>query len=136
MNLTLGEHYQTNAKYGCWLWLGHGLGAYGGLYVGKEHLYAHRYSYELHVGPIPEGLVIDHLCRNPLCIRPSHLEAVTQLENVHRGNSMLRKTHCDYGHSLEDGYPYKRHGREYVKCKPCAIETQRRYKAQKKLVLS
>ena len=63
---------------------------------------AHRYAYERFLGPIPDGLVIDHLCRNPGCVNPGHLEAVTQRENVLRGVGLFaqqaRRTHCPRGH--------------------------------------
>lgn len=70
----------------CWLWAG-GITAagYGALRSDDGSvLLTHRFSYELHVGPIPDGLVIDHLCRNKRCCNPTHLEAVTQGENVVR----------------------------------------------------
>lgn len=63
---------------------------------------AHRWAYEYFVGPIPEGLTIDHLCRNRLCCNPAHLEVVTQRENTLRGESVsalaARRTHCPKGH--------------------------------------
>lgn len=64
--------------------------------------YAHRVAYLLIKGPIPEGLTLDHLCRNPSCVNPAHLEAVSSRENILRGVGMgarnARKTHCKHGH--------------------------------------
>ena len=67
---------------------------------------AHRFSYELHVGPIPTGLTLDHLCRNTLCVNPAHLEPVTMRENILRGYSPsangARATHCPHGHPYNE----------------------------------
>lgn len=80
----------------CWVWNGSTSGRYG---YGKFHLaatpkmlavLAHRFSYVIHVGPIEEGLEIDHLCRNKLCVNPDHLEAVTHRENITRANMSER----------------------------------------------
>ena len=72
----------------CWIWTGcrirHGYGRISG--PGRKPLLAHRVAYELTYGPIPDGLELDHLCRNPSCVRPDHLEPVTHLENVRRGD--------------------------------------------------
>lgn len=90
---------------GCWLWRGNlGASGYGRFkFVGGEAK-AHRVSYELSVGPIPEGLVLDHLCRNTWCVNPRHLEPVTNRENTLRGIGApavnARKTHCNEGHPL------------------------------------
>ena len=71
----------------CWIWTGWHNGRYPGFSAGHTKLLAHRFSYELHKGPIPEGAVIDHLCKVTMCVNPDHLEAVTQQENVLRGDN-------------------------------------------------
>lgn len=87
----------------CWLWTGalnhDGYGLFKA-YARTEG--AHRISYRWAHGPIPEGFSIDHLCRTRNCVRPDHLEAVTQAENTARG----KKTHCIRGHefTLENTY--------------------------------
>ena len=90
----------------CWLWTGkksHGYGRFFASEVGKE-VQAHRWSYQISIGPIPDGLTIDHLCRTHACVNPSHLEPVTRAENVLRGNSVpainARKTTCNQGHEF------------------------------------
>lgn len=92
---------------GCIEWIASHNGAgYGTLAINRRggKVLAHRFSYEHHIGPIPAGLVIDHLCRNTLCVNPDHLEAVTETENILRGTAPTAtnaaKTHCDHGHSL------------------------------------
>src|SRR5215469_6072754 len=71
----------------CWLWRGYeGAGGYGRFAIEpRDNIQAHRFSYQLFVGLIPKGLVIDHLCRVHLCVNPDHLEAVTSCENSRRG---------------------------------------------------
>lgn len=93
----------------CWLWLGtKNTGGYGSIWVHGHHVFAHRFAYELLVGPIPEGLEPDHLCRNHSCVNPAHLEPVPHGENVRRGTGgrdarerQLRKTHCPQGHPYD-----------------------------------
>lgn len=88
----------------CWPWLAavgtHGYGVV--ITIDQRQTTAHRVAYELEVEPIREGLTIDHLCRNRVCMNPAHMEAVTQRENILRGNCMgarhARKTHCPRGH--------------------------------------
>ena len=68
---------------GCWLWTGYKLNSgYGRITIGKRSVAAHRYSYEINVGPIPEGLLICHTCDTPSCVRPSHLFPGTSRENI------------------------------------------------------
>ena len=73
-----------NAASGCWEWLAHLHKGYGQFGVKRVIKYAHRVSYELLKGPIPAGLEIDHLCKNPKCVNPNHLEPVTRQENLSR----------------------------------------------------
>jgi hypothetical protein len=72
----------------CWLWLGvrhrGGYGRFRG--ADQELVYAHRWSYEHAIGPIPSGLTLDHLCRVTSCVRPSHMEPVTLAENLARSH--------------------------------------------------
>jgi hypothetical protein len=78
---------------GCWLWQAgktkSGYGMFGGGYAGKVTT-AHRWIYRRVVGPIPDGMVIDHLCRNKSCVNPDHLEPVTHSVNLLRGHAALR----------------------------------------------
>lgn len=96
---------------GCWLWTGPrmplkktGRKGYGHFAIGGKSIVAHRYSYQIFMGPIPDGLVLDHLCRVHECVNPSHLEAVTNKENILRGTAPTaanaQKTHCKKGHPL------------------------------------
>lgn len=91
----------------CWIWQGptYGNGYAAVSFDGRPKL-GHRYVYERLVGPIPEGLVIDHLCRVRECVNPAHLEPVTDRENILRGVGMSAKwavaTHCLRGHELND----------------------------------
>ena len=106
----------------CWYWTRcTNSGGYGTTFVGGRPAYVHRVAYEDLVGPIPEGLTIDHLCRVRNCVNPAHLEPVTALENMRRGwsfaNSNALKTHCPQGHRYSAKNTGTWDGRRY--CKTC-----------------
>ena len=108
----------------CWLWLaGKSLG-YGLFWVSPERrTTGHRFAYELLKGPIPEGLVLDHLCRNPSCVNPDHLEPVTTGENTRRGvNHERRKMHCPQGHPYDTANTYV-DAHSWRKCRTCQVAT-------------
>ncbi len=122
----------------CWLWTGplqsNGYAKFSAL--GEQ--WAHRASYALLVGPIPAGLVIDHLCRNPICVRPNHLESVTQSVNTLRGFSPTAITHrtgiCRKGHDLSTVGVYVNPGNSWygAQCRACARDRQAERRATKR----
>jgi hypothetical protein len=125
----------TSDPAACWIWTGTLInGLYGQFWDGKKKIYAHRWSYQHHVGPIPAGLQLDHLCRTPACVNPRHLEPVTARVNTLRSTSIPAKnavkTHCKHGHLLT--------GRNLVlvpegrKCRTCRTDINRRAKARKR----
>lgn len=126
---------------GCIEWIGGDNGAgYGSFFLdwaGGRNLkaLAHRWSYEYHVGPIPDGLHLDHLCRNTMCVNPEHLEAVTQQENTLRGFSVAaehaQKTHCINGHPLSGDNLILRSNGKWRDCRECKRQKDRRYRQRK-----
>jgi hypothetical protein len=117
----------------CWDWP-NGRNQYGyGTYLDEQgkRRSAHRVAYEMAKGTIPDGLVIDHLCRNRACINPAHLEAVTTRTNVLRSSCKtalnFRKTHCKNGHEFtpENTYtPKTKYGGGRI-CRTCQAEYHR-----------
>ncbi len=87
----------------CWLWTGGLTRGYGSFWAGGRMVPAHRWAYEFCVGPIADGLEPDHLCDNPPCVLPDHLEPVTHRVNMLRGKRNVvakcaRVTQCPQGH--------------------------------------
>lgn len=114
---------------GCWIWTGCvGEDGYGRIAFEGRTQVAHRVSYAALVGPIPDGLVLDHLCRNRACCNPEHLEPVTNAENILRGigpsAQHAMKTRCPAGHPYTPENTYLYRGMRYcVTCK--SAHTQR-----------
>lgn len=111
-------------KAGCWVWTG-AIGVkngYGYVRTDGKTTTTHRVTYVEAKGPIPEGLEIDHLCRNRACCNPDHLEAVTTGINSYRGESLAginaRKTHCINGHELPP-FIAGGQGKRGRRCKEC-----------------
>jgi len=106
--IKLRERFLSKVKFTntCWNWTGSlATDNYGQFWDGEKQHTAHRFSYMIFVGDIPNDKHIDHLCRNHSCVNPAHLEAVTNKENILRGIGVTannaRKTHCKRGHLLE-----------------------------------
>lgn len=127
---------------GCWEWTGHrtqgGYGVTRG--TSRRRTTAHRVVYEALVGPIPDGYQVDHLCGNPPCVNPAHLEPVTPRENVLRGDTIVaanaRKTHCPQGHAYTPdniyewkGYPGTRQCLTCRRASTAAYNQRRRQQA-------
>lgn len=117
---------------GCWEWTGaKNDGGYGKFRLGRKIVFAHCFSYERFSGPIPDTKVLDHLCRNPSCVNPGHLEPVTQQVNALRGVGITAqnaaKTHCPHGHSYVSENIYRWRGRRI--CRQCKAASSRRHKA-------
>lgn len=110
---------------GCWRWTGApNDSGYGTVSIRRRSYKAHRHIYELFLGPIPEGLDLDHLCHNEdedcpggrgclhrRCVHPAHLEPATRRMNVLRGKTLpalnVRKTHCPQGHPYDEANTYQ-----------------------------
>lgn len=126
----------TLTPNGCIEWTGglngSGYGQFSDLRTSNRKegkVYAHRWSYEYFIGPIPDGLHLDHLCRNRKCVNPTHLEPVTAKENILRGvgTSALHavKTHCPAGHPYSGENLYIHPARGYRVCRACGRERAR-----------
>lgn len=132
MEMTDADSVRFEAKVlrtdGCWWWIGSTRRGYGAFWIGGRVMRSHRVAYEASRGPIPPGLTLDHLCKNPACVNPDHLEPVTQYENVMRGDSFsaakARQTHCIRGHEMSgDNLRLKRNGAR--ECKECCRNRSR-----------
>jgi hypothetical protein len=133
------ERLSAPNELGCWVWRSKVVNGYGRIEVrsgvgrtSRTTEAAHRVSYETFVGPIPDGLQIDHLCRNRLCVNPVHLEPVTGRVNTLRGNTItaanFAKTECKSDHPLA-GANLKVLPSGERRCRTCERAAKRRYRA-------
>ena len=125
---------------GCWIFRG-GSGLSGNNYttimIGGRYVYAHRFAYEMFVGPIPDGMQIDHSCMTKRCVRPDHLSVVTGSENVRRYYREQRMLCRNKLHDVSESvllYPWKngpRKDRAILRCVPCYQANLRRVVAER-----
>ena len=116
---------------GCWVWQGALTDGYARGRVAGRTVGLHRAEYEHVHGPIPDGMQLDHLCRNRACLNPTHLEPVTQRENILRGEGVAatqaRRTHCVRGHDLSNARITKK---GYRVCRACKRGERERLRAR------
>jgi hypothetical protein len=133
--MTVAERFwpKVNKTESCWLWLAAVTDGYGMFWLDRRYQKAHRVAYEMLVGPIPEGLQLDHLCRVRNCVNPAHLEPVTALVNQQRGVGTFadthgKKTHCVHGHEFTADNTYwftNSRGFRGRMCKACCRDRDR-----------
>lgn len=122
----------------CWEWTASRPHGYGQISVGGRAgrpRRAHIVLWELLHGPVPDGLELDHTCRNTACIRPAHLEPVTHAENMRRARGLNRPTHCKHDHELTPENTYVElvaTGGTAWKCRTCRARRNREYRQRLK----
>ena|SRR5688500_17958024 len=123
----------------CWVWTAWTTGGrrpYGMTRDGQRRILAHRWAWQIVNGEIPAGHQVDHLCRTTLCVRPSHLEAVTPRENFLRstgaGAVAVREGRCSRGHEFTNDNTYVYPSGQRRKCRACARLLQREYVRRQK----
>jgi len=126
----------TEGEGGCWNYTGsRDARGYARMSVEGRSWLAYRYAYTALIGEIPDGLELDHLCRNPTCCNPWHLDPVTHQINVQRGSAgWSPNSRCKHGHDLSDPSNVYRHtkGKGGRKCRTCALARARRQHQLKK----
>lgn len=123
----------------CWLWQAYCRDGYGIYWAGKRgNVSAHRFSVEISGREIPNGMVVDHTCRNRSCVNPSHLRVVDRKTNVHENSDAVafhkaQQTHCIRGHELagQNLGIKKTSGSRY--CKTCTTQSLREWRARQRL---
>lgn len=123
MSLPTRFWVKVNKTPTCWLWTGSLRGGYAQYWLDGKPAVAHVVAYTDIIGAVPQGMQLDHLCRERRCVNPAHLEPVTQRENILRGASIVaqqaKRTHCKYGHPLSQV-------KNQRLCRTCVREKDRR----------
>ncbi len=135
--------WKADDASGCWLWTAAiDIGGYGSFSPTRVcTARAHRYAWELHNGPIPEGMLLDHVCRVRRCVNPAHLRLATHRQNSIENSESIpamnaQKTACDHGHPFTPENTYLWHGRRnglprlVRKCRACEAAKDRRRRAR------
>lgn len=133
MRQRIGAKSRLDGDTGCWVWTAAVTSAgRGAIRVDGRLVQAHRLSYEAHIGPIPDGLLVCHHCDRPLCVNPAHLFLGTNLDNmrdmVRKGRGVGSKTHCRAGHPYDEAntYLYLRGGTRLIRyCRACRAQSRR-----------
>jgi hypothetical protein len=127
MNI-IGRFYNkfTVSIDGCWIWNASKLKIGYGLFSNEHRktVTAHRWIYERTKGAIPPDLIIDHICRNPSCVNPDHLQAITQSNNIKRSllvKARSARTHCKHGHEFTPENTRYVKGQRGRRCATCAM---------------
>lgn len=129
------DKVDTDFDSGCWNWTGARCGtnrAYGQFFLDGRRQLAHRAAWRIFIGEMPEGYDLDHLCRNPRCVNPWHIEPVPHRENVRRGWAAILAARrellvCPSGHRLDEANIYV-DPLGAARCRACRREAQKRWR--------
>ncbi|MBA4754589.1 MAG: HNH endonuclease [Sphingobium sp.] len=134
-NCRSGIEYRINRTDSCWHWLGgKDAAGYGVTRRNSKTIRVHNLVYEQEVGLIPQGLELDHLCRNKSCCNPGHLEPVTRLENNVRRPIVVdarAASHCPNGHLWTEANTYRNPRSNSRVCRACSVIAVRKYRQRK-----
>lgn len=131
---------RTNSETGCWEWRGQlTKKGYGVIKFDRRMRRAHRLAYEALIGQVPNGLVLDHLCRVRHCVNPTHLDPVTPAENTRRGVinvgrkgvALKPRTHCPQGHPYDEANTATSHSGKR-RCRACTRTRKQQYRQEKR----
>lgn len=127
---------RVQPAWGHWIWTGPCSGPYASFSIGQQTVLGHRWAWESVNGPIPDGLMVDHLCRVKLCVNPGHMEIVTPRVNGERSDNASalnsRKTECVNGHPFDEENTLVRAGTGHRVCRECGRRRWREWNAARK----